>query len=62
MGLGGGEHIEGFDEYDESSMHVKDTTFQSDVHQKTFFQNLAGGNPPGGDQVSRDSNLIIPVK
>lgn len=43
MGLGGQDQLDGFEEYeDESSVRVKDTTFQSDALQKTLFMNLGG--------------------
>ena len=43
MGLGGQYQLDGFEEYeDESSVRVKDTTFQSDALQKTLFMNLGG--------------------
>jgi len=41
MGLGGQDQLDGFEEYeDDSSVKVKDTTFQSDLLQKTLFNNL----------------------
>ena len=46
MGLGGNDALDEFEEYgdQDGSFKIKDTTFQSDMLQKTLFMNLAGGN------------------
>ena len=66
MGLGAEDQLDDFEEYDENeSLKIKDTTFQSDQLQTTFFMNIAAakkGNGDQGEETTRDSNLIIPVR